>query len=45
MLMLEWFQTMERCDSRIWVYSTVLKNETATTFFLKNPSLVLQVCT
>ena len=30
----------ERYVLRIFLYSTVLKNETATMFFLKKPSLV-----
>ena len=32
---------MEKYVLRVWVYSRVLKNDTATMFFLKKPSLVL----
>ena len=34
----------KRCILRILVYSTVLKNETATKLFLKKPSEVLLDC-
>ena len=34
---------MVKCVVRIWVYSTVLENETATVFFLKKPFLVIQL--
>ena len=45
MIMLEWFQLMEKNVFNIWVYCihSFKKNETATMFVLEKPSLVFTV--
>ena len=45
MFMLEWFHLMEMiCIKNMGIYHSFEKNEIATMFFLKKPSLVFLYC-